>query len=316
MAFYDLIKRIWNNTQNWVRWVSASECLVCFLIDVRSGVKMRVLHIEPAIALGSIQFNCLWLHSSDDIIYIFCVSFHFCLVCLFTSCCRCSCYCCCCCWQKEASRSDVTCTATRAPLSASGIGSDSGRTITSDNVTSTRRGQHDELTSTSVAAPSPTLTAIATATATSSPISTWTVATHVACLTGPDTWPGCSWGSQRTLLPRVAKRDSAASEAHFCHANVHVACCRPDQTRAAPGRWLSTNWPSCGAQIQQQTGAIHFESFYCVPTATERSQGSSRSTKPTKSLNRLKARWQRLYVCGDTIALQALEILKHSKKRY
>lgn len=196
-----------------------------------------------------------------------------------------------CCWQKEASRSDVTCTATRAPLSASGIGSDSGRTITSDNVTSTRRGQHDELTSTSVAAPSPTLTAIATATATSSPISTWTVATHVACLTGPDTWPGCSWGSQRTLLPRVAKRDSAASEAHFCHANVHVACCRPDQTRAAPGRWLSTNWPSCGAQIQQQTGAIHFESFYCVPTATERSQGSSRSTKPTMSLNRLKARW-------------------------
>lgn len=111
---------------------------------------MRVLHIEPAIALGSIQFDCLWLHSFDDIIYIFCVSFHFCLVCLFTSCCRCCCSSSCCCWQKEASRSDVTCTATRAPLSASGNG-----TVTSDNVTSTRRGQHDEPTSTSVAAPSP-----------------------------------------------------------------------------------------------------------------------------------------------------------------
>lgn len=287
MAFYDLIKRIWNNKQNWVCWVSASECLVCFLIDVCSGVKMRVLHIEPAIALGSIQFDCLWLHSFDDIIYIFCVSFHFCLVCLFTSCCRCCCSsscCCCCCWQKEASRSDVTCTATRAPLSASGNG-----TVTSDNVTSTRRGQHDEPTSTSVAAPSPsptpTLTAIATATATSSPISTWTFdqaryltglqlgqPTH-AFASSRKTGFGCKWS---TFLSR------------------QCACCMlqvRELSRAAPGRWLSTDWPSCGAQIQQQTGAIHFESFYC-----ERSQGGSRSTKLTESSNRLKARWLRLYV--------------------
>lgn len=57
---------------------------------------------------------------------------------------------------------------------------------------------------------------------------------HLKSRPGRDTWPGCSWGSQRTLLPRVAKRDSAASEAHFCHANVHVACCRPESRAEQP----------------------------------------------------------------------------------
>lgn len=63
---------------------------------------------------------------------------------------------------------------------------------------------------------------------------------HLKSRPGRDTWPGCSWGSQRTLLPRVAKRDSAASEAHFCHANVHVACCRPE-SRAEQPRAMAIN---------------------------------------------------------------------------
>lgn len=116
----------------------------------------------------------------------------------------------------------------------------------------------------------------------SSPISTWTVALPARPSARPSALPSArlTWlqildrvaagaGRQRTLLPRVVKRDSAASEAHFCHANVHVACCI---ARAAPARWLSTNWPSCGAQIQHQTGAIHFESFYCLPTITGKLQ--------------------------------------------
>lgn len=318
MSFYDLINRIWNNKQNWVSWVSASECLVCFLIDVCSGVKMRVLHIEPAIALGSIQFDCLWLHSFDDIIYIFCVSFHFCLVCLFTSCCRCCCFssccCCCCCWQKEASRSDVTCTATRAPLSASGngngIASDSCRTVTSDNVTSTRRGQHDEPTSTSVAAPSPsppptpTLTAIATATATWSPISTWRV-------------------DQAEILDRVA---AGAANARFCLESQNGIRLQVKHIFVTPMCMLHVAGPRAEPSSPRAMAINKLTLMRCANTTANWSNSfriillRSNSQREITSRQQVNETYRELKqiegsmaetVCMvDTIALQALEVFK------